>query len=68
LVFNPWIINRNWDVWGDDSYGFGPETRLRGAAESEEGLVRWLRVVNDTELSLEGAGSRNGIGKHFGLM
>lgn len=67
LAFNPWIINRNQGVWGDDSYDFKPERWLRGKGESEEGFARRLRAMNDTDLSF-GAGSRLCIGKNLGLM
>jgi len=67
LAFNPWIINRNRQVWGDDSYEFKPERWLRGDGESEDEFARRLRAMNDTDLSF-GAGSRICIGKHFGLL
>ncbi|GAB1319663.1 hypothetical protein MFIFM68171_09873 [Madurella fahalii] len=67
LAFNPWIINRNRDVWGSDSYEFRPERWLRSDGESEEAFARRLRAMNDADLSF-GAGSRMCIGKNLGLM
>jgi cytochrome P450 len=67
LAFNPYIINRNREVWGPDSHDFRPERWLRGEDESEQAFARRLRAMNDTDLSF-GAGSRMCLGKHMGLM
>ncbi|KAK3356708.1 cytochrome P450 [Lasiosphaeria hispida] len=67
LAFNPFIICRNRDVWGDDADDFRPGRWLRADGESEQTFARRLRVMNDADLSF-GAGSRTCIGKHLGLM
>ena len=67
LALNPYIINRNREVWGADAHAFRPERWLRGKDESEQAFAQRLRAMNDADLSF-GAGSRMCVGKHMGLM
>ncbi|KAK1759126.1 cytochrome P450 [Echria macrotheca] len=67
LAFNPYILNRNKEIWGPDADEFRPERWLQGPDETEEAFTQRLRAMNDTDLSF-GAGSRICIGKNMGLM
>jgi cytochrome P450 len=64
---NPYIINRNASVWGEDVETFRPERWLQGKDESEESFSARLANMNSCDLTF-GAGSRVCIGKHLGLV
>ncbi|KAK0631073.1 cytochrome P450 [Bombardia bombarda] len=67
LGFNPYVLCRNKEVWGDDAQEFVPERWLRREGESEEGYKERLQVMKGADLSF-GAGSRICLGRHVGLM
>lgn len=64
---NPYIINRNASVWGEDVETFRPERWLQEDGESEESFSARLANMNACDLTF-GAGSRICIGKHLGLV
>ena len=64
---NPYIINRNTSVYGEDVETFRPERWLQEDGESEEGFSARLANMNACDLTF-GAGSRICIGKHLGLV
>lgn len=67
LAFNPYVICRNKDVFGEDADDFRPERWLQGDKEGDKAYAERLRLMNNADLSF-GAGSRICIGKHLALM
>ncbi|KAK4188577.1 cytochrome P450 [Podospora australis] len=69
MGFNPYVICRNKDAYGEDSDVFRPERWLRDTegGETEEGFKERLRAMNDADLTF-GAGSRRCLGQHMALM
>ena len=64
---NPYVVNRNTGVWGDDVDRFRPERWLKGDYENEDAFSARLANMNACDLTF-GAGSRICIGKHLGLI
>ena len=64
---NPYVINRNASVWGEDVETVRPERWLQGKDETEDSFSARLANMNACDLTF-GAGSRVCIGKHLGLV
>lgn len=64
---NPWVVNRDRDVFGPDSDLFVPERWLQSPSESEECFQARLGRMQRTILTF-GAGSRTCIGKNLSEM
>ncbi|KAK3987511.1 cytochrome P450 [Cladorrhinum sp. PSN332] len=67
LAFNPYILNHNKGVFGEDADEFRPERWLKGVGEAKEKYEERLQAMNNAEFSF-GGGSRLCIGKHVALM
>jgi cytochrome P450 len=64
---NPFIVNRNKAVFGQDADTFRPERWLRGETEAMTDYQARLTLMHNTDLTF-GAGSRICIGKHIAIM
>jgi len=64
---NPYVVNRNKDVWGSDADEFRPDRWLRYEDESDEAFQGRLKLFNATDLTF-GGGSRMCLGRHLALL
>lgn len=64
---NPYVINRDRGVFGEDANSWRPERWLQGASESESGFQERLSRMKQALLSF-GAGKRGCIGRNIALM
>lgn len=64
---NPYIVNRNKGVWGEDADSFRPERWLQAEGESKDDFQKRLTLYNKTDLAF-GAGSRICTGRHLALL
>ena len=64
---NPYVVNRNKEVFGHDADVFKPERWLRAGDESEDAFRERLKLFNGTDLSF-GNGSRICLGRHIALL
>lgn len=64
---NPYVVNRNKDVFGRDADVFKPERWLCASDESEDAFRERLKLFNGTDLSF-GNGSRICLGRHIALL
>jgi cytochrome P450 len=64
---NPYIVNRNKTVFGDDADIFRPERWLQGDGETAEAYTERMRLYNAADLTF-GGGSRICIGRHFATL
>jgi cytochrome P450 len=63
---NPYVANRNKDVFGHDADVFRPERWLRASNDSDDAFRERLKLFNGTDLSF-GNGSRVCLGRHIAL-
>lgn len=61
---NPWVLNRNKDVYGEDADVFRPERRLRGEGENEEMYEARLKTMKAIDFTF-GAGRRVCVGSNM---
>lgn len=61
---NPWVINRNKEVFGADTDSFIPERWLKGPGESEEAFQARFAKMKATDFTF-GAGSRACLGRNL---
>lgn len=64
---NPFIMNKNVVVFGQDADTFRPERWLQGENETTDEYHARLALMNNTDLTF-GAGSRICIGRHIAIM
>ena len=64
---NPWVVNRDRTVFGEDPHGFHPERWLAGAGESEDDYQQRLTRMRNSELTF-GAGKRQCAGRNLALL
>ncbi|KAK4460477.1 cytochrome P450 [Cladorrhinum samala] len=67
LAFNPAVLARNVDVYGQDADRFRPERWLRADGESQNEYEQRMLAMNNADFTF-GGGSRICIGKHMALM
>ncbi|KAK4223066.1 cytochrome P450 [Podospora fimiseda] len=67
LAFNPWVMNHNKMVFGEDADKFRPERWLKGDGETQKQYERRLVMMNNYDFTF-GGGSRSCIGKHIAFM
>ncbi|KAL9106661.1 MAG: hypothetical protein Q9227_008313 [Pyrenula ochraceoflavens] len=69
VSMNPWVVNRQRSLFGDDVDKFIPERWLRRCSEeSEEEYRERLNVWKRSDLFFGGGGSRSCTGKYIALM
>ncbi|KAI1078502.1 cytochrome P450 [Whalleya microplaca] len=64
---NPYVMGRNFKIYGDDTEEFRPERWLRREDEGDDEFQARMRLWNATDLSF-GSGSRICVGRHLALM
>lgn len=64
---NPYVVNRNKQIWGDDADTYRPERWLQHDEEDEEAYRERMRLWNATDLTF-GGGSRICIGRNFATL
>ncbi|KAI1458694.1 cytochrome P450 [Annulohypoxylon moriforme] len=61
---NPYVLGRNYDVWGPDADEFRPERWLRNDGESEDAYHARLKLYNAADLTF-GGGSHMCLGRYI---
>jgi cytochrome P450 len=64
---NPYVVNRNKDVFGHDADTFRPERWLQAAGESDDAFQERIKLYHNTDLTF-GAGSRICLGRHLAML
>lgn len=64
---NPWVVNRDFGVFGDDADSFRPERWLQDEDEGREDFEVRLKEMRAADFSF-GAGNRGCIGRNLAMM